>query len=57
MNLSKIVLWKFSKDNMIFPAETAWFGFYADRSYTKILKINETELYLKDFIGLKRLHQ
>ena len=34
-----------------------WFGFYKDGDIDTILPMNETDLYLEDRIGLKKLHE
>jgi palmitoyl-protein thioesterase len=55
VNLEKVVLIKFSEDTMIIPRETAWFQFYDENR--NVMKLEDTEFYQKDFIGLKQLNE
>jgi palmitoyl-protein thioesterase len=41
-------------DQVIFPEESAWFGTFAPKS-SAVLRMNETQLYQQDFIGLRQL--
>ena len=45
----------FSEDTMIYPKETAWFQ-QLDKN-GKVLPLNATDFYNKDFIGLKALNE
>lgn len=40
-------------DTMVFPNEGEHWGCFADNSFTKILKMNETIWYKSDLFGLK----
>jgi palmitoyl-protein thioesterase len=52
-SLNRVFLGMFAQDTMIYPAETAWFHeLMADGS---IKPFNETDLYLNDLIGLRKL--
>lgn len=53
ISLNHLVLIMFSKDTMIIPKETAWFGYFDEHGETR--KYNESEVYLDDTIGLKEL--
>ena len=55
LKLERIQLIMFSKDTMIIPKETAWFGFY--NSDGEVLDYKQTELYKKDLIGLKTIDE
>ena len=57
IKLDKLVLIKFSKDTMVVPVETQWFGFYKLGQTKEILAYNETALYIEDWIGLKTLDE
>lgn len=52
-SLNRVFLGMFSRDTMIYPAETAWF--YELQKDGSIKPYNETELYQSDRIGLKKL--
>ncbi|KAK0409770.1 hypothetical protein QR680_004745 [Steinernema hermaphroditum] len=54
--LENFVMIKFLKDNMVVPKESEWFGFYADNDVSKLLPMEETELYQKDLIGIKQMN-
>ncbi len=43
----------FSEDTMIFPKETAHFGFYNENG--DVISLNQTDLYNSDYIGLREL--
>ena len=53
--LEKVVLIKFSEDTMIIPRETAWFQFY--NSELNLMDLQDSEFYIKDFIGVKTLNE
>uniref|UniRef100_A0A0K0EZ11 Palmitoyl-protein thioesterase 1 n=1 Tax=Strongyloides venezuelensis TaxID=75913 RepID=A0A0K0EZ11_STRVS len=54
MKLKNIVLVKFSKDEMVVPKESEWFGFY-DSDGKTVIPMNKTALYVNDRLGLKKL--
>lgn len=53
LNLEKVLLIKFSEDTMIIPKETAHFSFYDQEG--KVQKLEESQFYQEDFIGVKQL--
>jgi len=55
--LDNLVLVKFSRDTMVDPKESEWFGWYDETDVKNILPLNETRLYQEDWIGLKQLDQ
>ncbi|XP_074269417.1 uncharacterized protein LOC141592578 [Silene latifolia] len=54
-SLENLVLIMFEQDKVLFPKETAWFGYYPDGAFTPLLSPQETKLYTEDWIGLKTL--
>lgn len=54
-NLDVFVMIMFSYDTMIIPKETAHFAFYKDSKKTDIVKLEDSDLYKRDLIGLKTL--
>jgi hypothetical protein len=54
-SLDAMVLVKFTKDQVIVPRESSWFGFYKPHSVDEVMEMKETELYRQDFIGLRKL--
>ena len=53
INLDNLILIGFEKDKMISPKETAEFGVFNEKF--EVLKMNETEEYKNDLLGLKNL--
>jgi palmitoyl-protein thioesterase len=53
--LKNILFIKFTKDTMVVPPESEWFGFYAPGQSTQILSLNETALYTQDRLGLQAM--
>lgn len=51
--LENLVLVKFDKDTIVQPRETEWFGFYAPGQAKKLLRLQETELYLQVCFEIK----
>ncbi|CEF62339.1 Palmitoyl-protein thioesterase 1 [Strongyloides ratti] len=54
LKLENMVLVKFSRDEMVVPKDSEWFGFY-DSSVKNIISMENTTLYINDRIGLKEL--
>uniref|UniRef100_A0A0N5BBS9 Palmitoyl-protein thioesterase 1 n=1 Tax=Strongyloides papillosus TaxID=174720 RepID=A0A0N5BBS9_STREA len=54
LKLKKLVLIKFSRDEMVVPKESEWFGFY-DIDGKSVIPMENTTLYVDDKIGLKKL--
>ncbi|KOC58883.1 Palmitoyl-protein thioesterase 1, partial [Habropoda laboriosa] len=54
--LESLVLVKFDKDTMVWPRESEWFGFYKPGQGTEVQIFEETDLYRKDRLGLRALH-
>ncbi|XGW19174.1 hypothetical protein V3C99_003195 [Haemonchus contortus] len=57
LNLKNMLLIKFTKDHMVVPIESSWFGYYKEGDIDTIMTMNETKLYTEDRIGLKKLHE
>lgn len=53
--LEAVQLIKFTKDTVVDPQESEWFGYYAIDS-KDLTTLNQTQLYQDDFIGLKGLY-
>jgi palmitoyl-protein thioesterase len=53
--LNKFVMIKFENDTIVQPVETSWFGFYKPGSDTELLTLEESELFTKDKLGLKKM--
>ncbi|CAA0408189.1 unnamed protein product [Arabidopsis thaliana] len=54
-SLQNLVFVLFENDTVIVPKESSWFGFYPDGDLTHVLPVQETKLYIEDWIGLKAL--
>ncbi|VDO41828.1 unnamed protein product [Haemonchus placei] len=57
LNLKNMLLIKFTRDHMVVPMESSWFGYYKEGDIDTIMTMNETKLYTEDRIGLKKLHE
>ncbi|KAI7824974.1 Alpha/Beta hydrolase protein [Kickxella alabastrina] len=53
--LEKMVLVRFSEDNMIYPAASSWFGFVDERGNETSL--HESQMYAEDWLGLRELDE
>ncbi|CAI0445926.1 unnamed protein product [Linum tenue] len=56
-SLENLVLIMFDQDTILIPKETAWFGYYPDGGFGSVLPVNETQLYIEDWIGVKALDE
>jgi palmitoyl-protein thioesterase len=56
LNLNKILLIKGKSDTVITPRESSWFEFY-DKKGQKIVPLKNSEFYIKDFIGIRKLNE
>eukprot|EP00127_Corallochytrium_limacisporum_P001126 Clim_evm14s40 gene=Clim_evmTU14s40 len=56
-SLNKFVMVKFSNDTVVIPKESEWFGFYAPGQDKDVLKLQDTDLYKKDQLGLKKMDE
>ncbi|KAK6017657.1 hypothetical protein OSTOST_16819, partial [Ostertagia ostertagi] len=55
LSLKNILLIKFTRDHMVVPKESSWFGYFKEGDLDTIVPMNETRLYKEDRIGLKKL--
>jgi palmitoyl-protein thioesterase len=46
---------KFENDTIVQPVETSWFGFYKPGSDTELQTLEESEIFTKDKLGLKKM--
>ncbi|KAI7840948.1 hypothetical protein COHA_005378 [Chlorella ohadii] len=53
-SLQRLVLFLFEDDDMVVPRESSHFGFY---NGSRLLAMEETELYQQDWIGLRQLQE
>ncbi|KAJ2943685.1 hypothetical protein O0L34_g16798 [Tuta absoluta] len=56
-SLEHFVLVKFDNDSIVQPRETEWFGFYKPGQSKKLQTLQQSDLYIKDRLGLKRMDQ
>lgn len=56
-NLERLVMVKFNNDTIVQPRETEWFGFYEPGQATKIMTLQDSQIYLEDRLGLKKMEQ
>ncbi|KRY42733.1 Palmitoyl-protein thioesterase 1, partial [Trichinella spiralis] len=55
--LQNMVLIKFTRDSMVVPPESSWFGFYAPGQAVDVIPLQETELYKNDRLGLLQMEK
>jgi len=55
--LNKFVMIKFENDTIVEPKETSWFGFYKPGSDKELLTLEESEIFTKDRLGLKKMKE
>ncbi|XP_054712477.1 palmitoyl-protein thioesterase 1-like [Uloborus diversus] len=55
--LENFVMIMFLQDHMVDPKESEWFGYYKPGQSNDILKLQDTELYKEDWLGLKEMDQ
>ncbi|XP_071835867.1 palmitoyl-protein thioesterase 1-like [Apostichopus japonicus] len=53
--LNKFVMVMFSEDTMVQPKESEWFGFYKPGQAKELYTLGESDLYLKDKLGLQAM--
>lgn len=53
--LNKFVMIKFENDTIVQPVETSWFGFYKPGSDTETVTLEESEIFIKDKLGLQKM--
>lgn len=53
--LNKAMFVKFKRDTMVYPPESAWF--WQVQADGQVLKVDETDFYKKDQIGLRTLNE
>ncbi|XP_011697667.1 PREDICTED: palmitoyl-protein thioesterase 1 [Wasmannia auropunctata] len=53
--LRALVLVKFENDTMVEPVETEWFGFYKPGQAEEVQKLQQSELYQQDWLGLRAM--
>ncbi|XP_076958548.1 uncharacterized protein LOC143634313 [Bidens hawaiensis] len=56
-SIKNLVLIMFEQDTVLIPKETAWFGYYPDGKFSPVLAPQETQLYIEDWIGLRKLDE
>jgi len=55
MALSNFAMIQFTNDTMVQPIASEWFGFYAPGQDKTILPLEQSPLYLEDWLGLQKL--
>lgn len=55
--LEKFVMVKFENDTIVEPIATSWFGFYKPGSDKELLTLEESEIFIKDKLGLKKMKE
>lgn len=55
MQLDKLVLIKFNKDDMVYPKESAWFSKY-DKNW-ELENLEDSQFYKEDYLGLREMNE
>ncbi|XP_062506764.1 palmitoyl-protein thioesterase 1-like isoform X2 [Corticium candelabrum] len=55
MKLKNFVMVKFLQDTMVQPKESEWFGFYKPGQDKETFTLQESPLYMEDWLGLKEM--
>ncbi|KZS18637.1 palmitoyl-protein thioesterase 1 isoform X1 [Daphnia magna] len=53
--LKNFVMVKFTKDTVVQPIETEWFGFYRENDLNSTYTLQESPLYIEDRLGLRTM--
>jgi len=56
-SLNQFVMFQFTEDTVVVPRESEYFGYYADGSTSHLLTLQEMDIYIEDWIGLKALDE
>lgn len=56
-SLDNFVMVKFINDTIVQPVDTQWFGFYKPGSDSITLPLEESEIYIKDKLGLRKMKE
>ncbi|KAL2330053.1 hypothetical protein Fmac_017634 [Flemingia macrophylla] len=56
-SLQNLILIMFEQDKILIPKETAWFGYYPNGALHPVIPVQQTELYIDDWIGLRALDE
>jgi len=57
MSLNAFVMVKFLSDTVVVPRASEWFGKYKTGSLSQEMKMEDTDLYTEDWIGLRALNE
>merc|ERR1712002_807896 len=57
LKLKNFVMVMFSKDTMVDPKESEWFGFYVEGQGKELYNMTQSKLYQQDLLGLKELNE
>lgn len=56
-SLENFVMVKFLNDTIVQPVDTQWFGFYKPGSDQVTIPLEESEIFIKDKLGLKKMKE
>lgn len=48
---------KFENDTIVQPRETSWFGYYKPGSDQELQTLEESDIFIKDRLGLKKMKE
>ncbi|XP_047534512.1 palmitoyl-protein thioesterase 1 [Vanessa atalanta] len=57
IKLEHFVMVKFESDSIVQPRETEWFGFYAPGQAKDLITLQQSAIYKKDRLGLKKMDE
>ena len=57
LSLNKMVMFYSTTDNIVKPAQSGWWSFYAPGQNKVVVPLQQSEQYTQDWLGLKTLDQ
>jgi len=57
LSLANVSISYSQADKILQPKETGWWGFYKPNSNSEVMTLEESDIYIQDWIGLKTLDQ
>ena len=56
MGVEKLVLYRFTRDSVVVPRDSAWFSYFDDTT-ASLVPLTQQPLWTEDWLGLKQLSE